>query len=410
MPTLPSAISSLPSSSSSPTPEKRPYAPLKSSPLNPNVNAHHQQQRKNTYSSSLGRRRGPGPGLSYDYGHKPGGRGPNLAAPARPHRLSLLPTQESPGQRLLRQKAAVAWRCETLRHHLLGMGRRAPGTATSDTWAPLQPAASSSELRYPRPRQQHHHRSGARCGGENTPLVTIDLGGPETMRVTTQVMTEPEPLIGFLNPSSGGGSSTQRAVERALFAAESYHTRWRADLVVPMPFDDDDEGVGMYRNRDEDEDEGSDYRDNQREAHEATVQSATVTSGRDVGILTASSENLSNENDRDSAKRGSVGVVIYPRPGETSALGCGGGQDSDIEIEPDVGLLSRRRRMLAERRGFLHATRPKVHGSKRLRSTAWRVSIVAAVVLGIVLAYGLVVAFGGSGGRAAGGRPHAERR
>ncbi|KAH6632758.1 hypothetical protein F5144DRAFT_651256 [Chaetomium tenue] len=85
-----------------PPPDRRRYAPLVPSPLNPNtyLNAikvrQQQQQRQSTLRA------------------KP----PNANPSSLPQQYAAL-AHASPNERLVRQKAAAAWRCETLRHYVL---------------------------------------------------------------------------------------------------------------------------------------------------------------------------------------------------------------------------------------------------------------------------------------------------
>jgi hypothetical protein len=215
-----------------------------------------------------------------------------------------------------------------------------------------------------------------------------------------------------------GGSRTQKAVEQALLAAESYRTRWRTELVVPM-FDDDsededgvehDEGVSRCRDGEDDEGEKSSLVNHDghvegRRRMEQGVPAAEEkpdTEKPEKPAVVSSPE--FNRQSIQSDKEHSLGVVIHAQQAETITTFTQNLRKNDIEVGPDVGLLLRRRqRQLFIERGFrefVHTTRARISGGgKRLRSRAWRLVVfIAAVVIGVALTHGMVMTVLRSGG------------
>ncbi|KAL2137255.1 hypothetical protein VTI74DRAFT_6466 [Chaetomium olivicolor] len=168
-----------PSNSFSPH-EKHQYAPLKPSPLNPNTyldNIHphspHQGSRPLTSSSTK-------PNLH----PQPHGQHPRL--PRIPANLN----QASPTERLLRQKAAAAWRSETLRHHVLSQS--SPAHLPTQTAAKLdinypQSTASIPDSFNKGDAKDENERSG--CWWRRWPTDTASNPAADTTTTTTTTTT-----------------------------------------------------------------------------------------------------------------------------------------------------------------------------------------------------------------------------
>lgn len=124
MPPFTLSSSSSTSSSSSPSspprgpPEKRRYAPLTPSPLNPNLYVDHPRRQLKTTAPSSRNKRPTRP----------------KSAPSKLQQKYAALAHESPTQRLLRQKAAAAWRSETLRQYVLLAPPQAEPGFGRDTW------------------------------------------------------------------------------------------------------------------------------------------------------------------------------------------------------------------------------------------------------------------------------------
>lgn len=137
-----------------PAPDRRRYAPLTPSPLNPNtyldVTKIRQQQQR--HQSTLRA--------------KP----PNANPSSLPQQYAAL-ANASPTERLVRQKAAAAWRCETLRHYVLLKPQSGSGHARSNHHHLIDFAVNSPPTptngSHNHNHNQNHHNSHPNSGGNN---------------------------------------------------------------------------------------------------------------------------------------------------------------------------------------------------------------------------------------------------
>ncbi|KAK4245151.1 hypothetical protein C7999DRAFT_34491 [Corynascus novoguineensis] len=204
-------------------PDQRRYAPLTPSPLNPNtylnIDQGQQDQHHPAYPKKTTRR-------SPKLGHHNHNHSSRLA-----QKYAAL-AQESPTQRLLRQKAAAAWRlAETLRSR---EGHVTP--AIQELRLEAEEELQQHNYRYQDLRRYHHHqqRQHQHPGGDeySSPFSTISITtvGTATANATTTTLN-----------STAGKNWISGGITNTTTAALSIHAPAMEEF-NPMTPDEDDEG------------------------------------------------------------------------------------------------------------------------------------------------------------------------